>query len=208
MFNVTVMCAKKVIFCLFLISTLYIDIANAGLFGSMERRNRDLSEFPKWTSMLQRLKSDELNCNSGRNCNTAEWHNLIETQRGNPDKIAVLRAVNRFINDIKYVDDKIVWKESDYWETPYQFFIKGGDCEDYAIAKFVTLLKIGFDNDDMRIVVLKNTRLNIIHAILVVYIDGKPYLLDNQIPVVTQTKDVNYYRPIYSINETSWWRHS
>jgi predicted transglutaminase-like cysteine proteinase len=203
------MCSKKVIFCLILsIATLYIDVANAGLFGSMERKNRDLGEFPKWTGMLQRLQIDENTCDSRQNCRNSKWNNFIQSQKGNPDKIATLRAVNRFINDVKYVDDRASWKESDYWETPYQFFSKGGDCEDYAIAKFVTLLKIGFDNDDMRVVVLNNTHVNTIHAVLVVYVNGKAYLLDNQIPIVTEAKEINYYHPIYSINETNWWKHS
>jgi predicted transglutaminase-like cysteine proteinase len=200
---------KKVIFCIALLTaTLYGNIAGAGLFGSIEKKNRDLGDFPKWTEMLTRLKIGESSCELKRNCNVSGWETFIQSQKGNPDKVAVLKAVNRFVNNVKYIEDVANWGQSDYWETPYEFFSKGGDCEDFSIAKFITLQKIGFDNDDMRIVILNNTRTNILHAVLVVKVGGTAYLLDNQIPIVEEANDIRYYRPIYSINETNWWKHS
>ncbi|MCE3232909.1 MAG: conserved periplasmic protein of unknown function [Rickettsiaceae bacterium] len=191
-----------------IILSLLANTANAKLFGASARENSDLTEFPKWISVMQRIKIEEYSCNKNRNCNLQSWYNLIREQKSNPDKLASIKAVNRFINEIKYVDDIKGWNESDYWQTPYEFFKNGGDCEDYSIAKFITLLKIGFSNDDMRIVILNNERVKNIHAVLVVTIDGKDYLLDNQIPIVVEANDIHYYSPIYSLNETSWWRYN
>jgi len=119
-----------------------------------------------------------------------------------------LNAVNRNINKHKYVTDLANWGVEDYWETPKEFSLKDGDCEDFAIAKFKSLLYLGFSNEDMRIVVLQDLNLNIAHAVLAVYVNGEPYILDNQAEQVIPADEIKHYMPIYSINETTWWRHS
>lgn len=178
--------------------------ANAGMSLSATANN-NIDEFPKWTEMLARMQKQEAECSD---CAPANWLNLIETERSNPDKLAVLEHVNHFINRVKYAEDIDVWFISDYWATPYQFFQYGGDCEDYAIAKFITLQKIGFSNDDMRLLVLKNNAGKDIHAVLVVKVNGKDYVLDNRVSDVVEAKEVDYYTPIFSINEKNWWRYN
>ncbi|MDH5749703.1 MAG: hypothetical protein OEY85_10380, partial [Rhodospirillales bacterium] len=76
-----------------------------------------------------------------------------------------------------------------------------------AIAKYLTLRILGWDPDKMRIVVLNDLNLKIAHAVLIVQLDGKYLLLDNQISLVVDSDRVRHYRPIYSVNEHSWWRH-
>ena len=66
---------------------------------------------------------------------------------------------------------------------------------------------LGMDHDVLRIVVLQDLNLRVPHAILVAYVDGKPYVLDNQIPQVVSADVIHHYRPFYSINETNWWLH-
>jgi len=62
--------------------------------------------------------------------------------------------------------------------------------------------------DDMRIEIVQDLNLGgIIHAILIVFEDGKVYVLDNQIKQVMLAVDIYHYKPIYSINEKHWWRH-
>jgi predicted transglutaminase-like cysteine proteinase len=87
-----------------------------------------------------------------------------------------------------------------------QFFTKDGDCEDYAIAKYLTLRALGWKADTLRIVVLQDMNLRIAHAILSVYYKGKILLLDNQIAQVVDSRNVRHYQPIYSVNENGWWR--
>ena len=87
------------------------------------------------------------------------------------------------------------------------FMTKDGDCEDYAIAKFMSLRQLGFDNGQMRVVVVDDLNLGVAHAILVVYLDGRAFVLDNQIASVVPAEIIRHYRPVYSINEDAWWLH-
>jgi predicted transglutaminase-like cysteine proteinase len=63
------------------------------------------------------------------------------------------------------------------------------------------------NRDDMRIVVLNDLNLRIAHAVLAVYVSGKPYILDNQISKVVPASSIHHYQPVYSINENGWWLH-
>ena len=56
-------------------------------------------------------------------------------------------------------------------------------------------------------VAVKDMNLKVGHAILAVFVDGKVYILDNQIKIVVEAKKIRHYRPVFSINETNWWRH-
>jgi predicted transglutaminase-like cysteine proteinase len=51
---------------------------------------------------------------------------------------------NRFLNDWRYKPDDQNYGQRDYWATPLEFLRRSGDCEDYAIAKYVTLRELGF----------------------------------------------------------------
>ena len=83
-----------------------------------------------------------------------------------------------------------------------------GDCEDFAIAKYFTLRKLGWSIEDLRVVVLRDLNLRSPHAILVAYLDGVAYALDNQLQRVVPTTVIYHYRPYYSLNEDAWWLHS
>lgn len=111
------------------------------------------------------------------------------------------------MNQARYITDIVNWGTSDYWAIPYEFFVRHGDCEDYAIAKFMTLRAAGFSQDNMRIVVLNDENLRIMHAVLAVYVGEEIYILDNQIKRMVSHRSIHHYTPIYSINETRWWRH-
>ncbi len=194
--------------------TFFSCYANAGLLGSFEKKNDDITDFPKWANMLSKYQNEEQSgrtyCSkeSRKNCNNInEWKNFIKEQSNYNDKFEALTAVNRYINSFRYISDNKEWGQDDHWETVNQFLTKGGDCEDFAIAKFITLRKMGFSNDDMRVLVLQNPILGSAHAVLVVYINKKPYFLDNEIPKVVTEKDYKHYTPVYSINETNWWRY-
>ena len=130
--------------------------------------------------------------------------------RGKPRNYELLVEVNKFLNppNRRYITDPINWGMKDYWEAPAEFFNKRGDCEDYAITKYLTLRDLGFPTDQLRVVAVKDLNLKVGHAILVVFLDGQTYLLDNQVKKVVSTKKVRHYKAIYSINEDAWWRHS
>ncbi len=120
-----------------------------------------------------------------------------------------LSAINRFFNRAPYVLDPVNWGVPDYWASPGQFAAKDGDCEDYAIAKYLALRRLGVPARAMRVVVLEDRNLNTDHAVLAVRDpEGQIWILDNQTPVVVKAERIRHYRPVYSINEEAWWLHT
>ena len=95
----------------------------------------------------------------------------------------------------------------DYWATPSELFARGGDCEDYAIAKFFALRSLGFDNKNLRLVVLQDLEKGIAHAVLIVHFGHQDLILDNQLTSTVPADQIRHYKPIYSINENHWWLH-
>lgn len=139
-------------------------------------------------------------CASERRCAPAIWLSFLESLRGKSRR-EQLDAVNTWINARPYVEDSVNWGVADYWETPGEFFAHGGDCEDFAIVKYFSLVRLGFSPDDLKIVVLNDTKINAFHAVLSVQLDGQDWLLDNQIAQVEPIADAPQYRPIYALNE-------
>lgn len=189
-----------------------VAMARTGLFGSTEVRAASLNVLPKWTGVLARYfderKLADAPCTAGafNRCHLAEWSKFIESIRG-LDRPRQVAEVNRYMNHKRYVIDPVNYGVADYWATPLQFLAKNGDCEDYAIAKFFSLRALGFDNDALRILVVDDLNLKVAHAILVVYLNGVPSLLDNQVAQVVRVEAIRHYRPIYSVNESYWWFH-
>jgi predicted transglutaminase-like cysteine proteinase len=182
------------------------------IFGSQETPSSKVALFQKWKGVLDRYtvekRFEETPCTEGpfNRCFLQKWKTFLNEIRGFAP-IEAMREVNRFANHARYVTDPVNYGMPDYWATPSQFLVKNGDCEDYAITKFLSLRALGFDNDMMRIVVLDDLNLRTPHAVLVVYIDGTAWLLDNQIRDVVRTTAARHYRAIYSLNETTWWLH-
>jgi predicted transglutaminase-like cysteine proteinase len=175
------------------------------LFGTREIHSDNLTMFPKWRGTLERFETELKSCSPGQ-CKRTEWEAVLDRLRGN-DLMTQLREIHVEMNGKRYVTDPVNWNLPDYWATPFQFLRKNGDCEDYAIAKYMALRDLGVSVDDMRIVVLNDLNLRIAHAVLAVYVNGTPYILDNQISTVVPASSIRHYQPVYSINENGWWLH-
>jgi predicted transglutaminase-like cysteine proteinase len=111
------------------------------------------------------------------------------------------------MNRTRYVVDPRNYGVPDYWATPQQFLRRDGDCEDYAITKYLSLRALGVPSSEMRILVVQDLNLRLAHAILIVYHNGRALILGNQIKSVVDTSVVRHYKPIYPINENFWWLH-
>jgi predicted transglutaminase-like cysteine proteinase len=177
----------------------------AQLFGTSENHSSNLKMFPKWRGMLQLFEQQRKGCAAAQ-CRKAEWQAIVDGLRGK-ELMTQLREVNAEINQHPYITDPVNWNMPDYWATPFQFLQKGGDCEDFAIAKYMALREAGVPVATMRIVVLNDLNLGIAHAVLAVYVHGDPYILDNQISKVVPARTIQHYQPVYSINEAGWWLH-
>ncbi|CDP53592.1 hypothetical protein [Devosia sp. DBB001] len=111
-----------------------------------------------------------------------------------------LNLVNRAVNrNLGYQADRAAWGKGDYWANPSEIARSGvGDCEDFATTKLWLLRSIGFDESQLQLVVLKDTRRQLYHAVLAVHVDGKAYILDNLTNTVTTDTAFISYVPIMS----------
>jgi predicted transglutaminase-like cysteine proteinase len=187
--------------------------ASPPLFGTAEFRAASLDALPKWQQTLRRIDQEQATyraCARGSaTCPSRAaiaWQSLVRTQRGRPP-IEQLQAVNRFLNDWRYKPDDQNYGRRDYWATPLEFLRHSGDCEDYAIAKYVTLRQLGFTPDELRLVVVRDVVRDLAHAVLAVYVDGEVYILDNLTKAVLAQEQIGQYVPYYSVNETTRWAH-
>ncbi len=184
----------------------------SSLFGSHEVRSSRLSLFPKWQGTLSRYfderKLADAPCTSTifNRCHLREWKKFLKGLRGET-RAEQIKLVNQYMNRHPYIIDPRNYGVPDYWATPRQFLTRDGDCEDYAIAKYLSLRALGFKAGLMRIVVLQDLNLDAAHAVLVVNQGRRKLVLDNQIETVIDHKVIRHYRPIYSINEEAWWLH-
>jgi predicted transglutaminase-like cysteine proteinase len=182
------------------------------LFGTREVHSTDISAFTKWTGVLAGFAAEQHRmagaCAPGERegCAPGEWQQLLDELRG-LDIHAKLERVNAAINRHPYIPSLRNWGESNRWETPFEFFRRGGQCQDYAIAKYLLLRAAGVAAGQLRLVVLRDMRLGLDHAVTAAYVDGTVLLLDNQMRRVTPASSVHHYQPYYSINEQGWWLH-
>ncbi len=120
---------------------------------------------------------------------------------------AKLRQVNNFFNHLKFETDQRHWHQEDYWATPFETLASnGGDCEDFAIAKYYTLLQLGIPARQMRITYVKALKQNEPHMVLTYYPEsGEPLVLDileNDMLPASQRPDLV---PVYNFNAEGLW---
>ena len=184
-------------------------------FNSTEVQSSNMKPFKKWTAAVARYTKEKENAKTRKGdckstefnrCHYEHWVKFLLSIK-DKDKLTQVKAVNAFMNKSKYITDSANWGKKDFWATPGEFMAKFGDCEDYAIAKFMSLWLLGFRDKDMRVVAVKDMNLKVGHAILVVFLEGEVLVLDNQIKQVVDAKRVRHYQPVFSINTKFWWRH-
>ncbi|MDX9814138.1 MAG: transglutaminase-like cysteine peptidase [Sulfurimonas sp.] len=93
-----------------------------------------------------------------------------------------LEKVNNFFNFVGYGSDQDVYGVSDYWATPYEFLARDkGDCEDYVIAKYLTLEYLGIDTSKMFLSYVRVKGSDQAHMVLSYYEtpSSEPLILDN-----------------------------
>lgn len=137
------------------------------------------------------------------------WKDLIANNKSTQPDLAKLRQINQFFNKLEYKTDKQQFVgKIDYWQTPTEFLISGaGDCEDYAIAKYFSLVAMGIDISKLRIMYVTIIKDKQAHMILTYYPDanGQPLILDNINPRILPASKRQDLKPVYSFNDTGLW---
>ena len=135
------------------------------------------------------------------------WQQILASDTGKPD-LEKLDVVNRFFNQLEFVDDILHWGKKDYWATPLEFLsTNGGDCEDFSVAKYFTLTALGLPADKVYLTYVKSVSLDQAHMVVTYYPEpgAEPLVLDNletDIRPASQRPDL---LPVFSFNGDGLW---
>ena len=123
-----------------------------------------------------------------------------------------LALINNFFNQrIAFHDDLEVWGQLDYWASPLESLDKGrGDCEDYAIAKYFSLVAAGMPVAKLRMVYVRAQLggKSLAHMVLAYYAQpgAEPLILDNLIAEVRPASARGDLQPVFSFNTEGLWQ--
>lgn len=126
-----------------------------------------------------------------------------------------LQAVNQFFNRrILFREDSEVWGVIDHWASPLELLDKGqGDCEDFAIAKYFSLLALGIPMHKLRLVYVRAqlggpNGVVQAHMVLAFYAQpqAEPMILDNLITDVRPASRRPDLSPVFSFNGEGLWQ--
>ena len=137
-----------------------------------------------------------------------DWRRMMADASGQSES-QKLETVNRFFNRaIPFRSDARHWKKDDYWASPYEALVTGGgDCEDYVIAKYYSLAKLGVPTERLRITYVKAVELNQAHMVLAYFPQptAVPLVLDNLIMDIRTADKRRDLDPVYSFNADGMW---
>jgi predicted transglutaminase-like cysteine proteinase len=196
-------------------------VRNEYPFVSPEDRLANAADLQPWASALEEHNAQKPSLYACATDQSA-CRGRLRTFNQAVDKAAALtpdeqiELVNFYINASRYRNDraKRLYDEHGHkaglarnsWKTLYDFLLKGGDCEDYATSKYFMLRELGFDANDLRVVVAYERQARGYHAVLAVRRpDESIWLLDSDNSV--KKRSHGGYRYVYAMNEHSVWDH-
>jgi len=162
----------------------------------------------KWATLRSRLLSEEkmlVGCRTGEySCPAAARRLLSIVELGRQrESLGMLGRINRAVNlSIRPVSDWAQYGIADYWATPLETLGSGaGDCEDYAIVKYVVLRESGIAADDLRLLVVRDIKNRENHAVLAVRYNGEWLILDNRTLVMVNADEALHYYPLFALDQ-------
>jgi predicted transglutaminase-like cysteine proteinase len=176
-----------------------------GPFGMMAAHDGAMAA--KWRGLQPAIQLEarilELCRIDGSNCPpaAARFQAIVDDGRAKEGRARV-GAINRAVNlAIRPVSDMVQYQAADVWTTPLTTFASGaGDCEDYAIAKYVALREAGLPAQDLRIVILHNRANNEDHAVAAARVDGEWLILDNRHMMLMTDSQVGGMTPLVALD--------
>lgn len=167
--------------------------------NSLWRKWRGLeSDLAKERSVLEQCRESAVGCPS----QAAQFLRLINAVKSKSGR-GRLDEANRAVNQaIRYVSDFAQHGEPDRWTAPLATFATGkGDCEDYAIAKYIALSEAGFPREDLRLVLGRDRVIRQDHAVLAARLDGHWLILDSRRSELIDDGELGNFTPMFAINE-------
>lgn len=145
----------------------------------------------------------------------SDWQKMLATGK-TAAEAEKLRRVNDFVNGrLAFDDDISIWGQSDYWATPIELIGQGrGDCEDFSIAKYYSLISLGVPISKLRLVYVKARQEGPIgpiqqaHMVLAYYAtpNADPLVLDNLNTEIRPASRRTDLSPIFSFNSAGLWQ--
>jgi predicted transglutaminase-like cysteine proteinase len=177
-------------------------------FGLFTLRAPDGLLWAKWRGVEAEIEKEALilaqcrqNAESCASPPALRFLALIEAARTKAGRER-LDTVNRLVNSaIRYTSDLVQHGVADVWSAPLATFASGrGDCEDYAIAKYVLLRESGIAAADLRLLLVRDTSIRQDHAVLAVRQDDDWLILDNRWTVMLQSSEIRNFMPLFAID--------
>ena len=137
----------------------------------------------------------------------AAWAKMNASIQDLPE-LEKLEVVNQFYNQIPFSDDQSVWQQHDYWASPQELLSKNvGDCEDYAIAKYFSLINAGVSEKKLSLIYVQLLPDRDAHMVLSYLGEGQrtPVILDNFISDILSIDNRSDLVPVYSFNGSDMW---
>jgi predicted transglutaminase-like cysteine proteinase len=162
----------------------------------------------KWTELQSRILADEkalaVCLSNERSCSRAarRFMSIVEIGRKHEGR-ARLGWINRAVNlAIRPMSDWAQYGYSDYWASPLQTLnSQAGDCEDYAIVKYVALRHLGIAPNDLRLTIVHDSVLQAEHAVLAVRYGQTWVILDNRTMAMLDAEQVRHYIPLFAMDD-------
>ncbi len=142
------------------------------------------------------------------------WQRMLDDARALPETEQLKRVNDFFNHHIRYREDIDHWGQSDYWATPLETLgSRAGDCEDFTIAKYVSLLRLGIPEERLRLIYVRAqvggsyTRISQAHMVLGYYESPRalPLVLDNMVTLVQPADERTDLHPVFSFNSQGLW---
>jgi len=196
--------------------TLDLIRKSAEPFGLFATRLNSGGLLEKWTGVERKLEDEMVQlalCDGDRaRCVSPaalRFLAIVDVARAREGR-ARFGEINRAINlAIRSMSDMAQYGQIDVWNSPLDTFATGaGDCEDYAIAKFVALRMAGVSPEDLRIVVLRDAIRGEDHALVLARLDGHWLTLDNRRMMMIEDVDIRNHRPLFVIDEAGVMRYT
>ena len=137
---------------------------------------------------------------------TDKWYQMLRNSQYLAPN-AQIEAVQNFINRTPYRHDSDTNNVGDSWKSPEDFLNSGGDSEDFAIAKYISLRLLGVDTSRIRIAVVFDSSRNIYRAVTVLYGNNNCLILNEDRNEIISDQDTTNISPVYSFNEKTIWYH-
>ena len=143
-----------------------------------------------------------------------DWRALIFDPTIDDERERLTRVNTFFNRRLRFDDDIKVWKEADYWATPLESIARGaGDCEDFAIAKYASLLISGISSERLRLIYVRariggpQSSVSQAHMVLGYYPtpDAEPLILDNLVSEIRPASRRPDLFPIFSFTSEGLW---